>query len=311
MFNVKAMITALAGGVGAARFLTGLVKLISQKDLSVIVNTGDDIELFGLHISPDVDIVTYTLSGIVDEEKGWGIRGDTFHCLEALRKFKGETWFNLGDRDLATHIFRTNLLKNGVKLSEVTARVSRLLGLEVAVLPMTDDRFETRVLIEEGLVHFEEYFVKRGGKDEVLGVEFLGGDGAKPAAGVLEAIREAEKVIVCPSNPIVSIGTILAVNGVRDALRQSDAKKVAVSPIIAGAPVKGPADKLMRGLGFEVSAFSVAELYSDFLDTFVLDVADSAEKGRIEKLGVEVEVTNTLMKSLEDKVELARTVLET
>ena len=305
------MITALAGGVGAARFLTGLLKLVNQKDLSVIVNTGDDIELFGLHISPDVDIVTYTLAGIVDEENGWGIKGDTFHCLEALRKFKGETWFNLGDRDLATHIFRTNLLKNGVKLSEVTARVSRLLGLEVTVLPMTDDRFETRVLIEEGLVHFEEYFVKRGGKDEVLGVEFLGADRAKPAAGVLEAIREAEKVIVCPSNPIVSIGTILAVNGVRDALRHSDAKKVAVSPIIAGAPVKGPADKLMHGLGFEVSAFSVAELYSDFLDAFVLDVADSEEKRRIEKLGIEVEVTNTLMKSLEDKVELARTVLET
>ena len=305
------MITALAGGVGAARFLTGLVELVNQKDLSIIMNTGDDIELFGLHISPDVDIVTYTLAGIVDEEKGWGIRGDTFHCLEALRKFNDETWFNLGDRDLATHIFRTNLLKNGVKLSEVTARVSRLLGLEVAILPMTDDRFETRVLIEEGLVHFEEYFVKRGGHDEVLGVEFLGGDRAKPAAGVLEAIMEAEKVIVCPSNPIVSIGTILAVNGVRDALRRTDAKKVAVSPIIAGAPVKGPADKLMRGLGFEVSAFSVAELYSDFLDTFVLDVADSAEKDRIEKLGIEVEVTNTLMKSLEDKVELARTVLGT
>ena len=305
------MITALAGGVGAARFLTGLLKLVNQKDLSVIVNTGDDIELFGLHISPDVDIVTYTLAGIVDEENGWGIKGDTFHCLEALRKFKGETWFNLGDRDLATHIFRTNLLKNGVKLSEVTARVSRLLGLEVTVLPMTDDRFETRVLIEEGLVHFEEYFVKRGGKDEVLGVEFLGADRAKPAAGVLEAIREAEKVIVCPSNPIVSIGTILAVNGVRDALRHSDAKKVAVSPIIAGAPVKGPADKLMHGLGFEVSAFSVAELYSDFLDAFVLDVADSEEKRRIEKLGIEVEVTNTIMKSLKDKVELARTVLET
>jgi LPPG:FO 2-phospho-L-lactate transferase len=251
------------------------------------------------------------LAGIVDEEKGWGIRGDSFQCLEALRKFNGETWFNLGDMDLATHIFRTNLLKNGVKLSEVTARVSRLLGLEVAVLPMTDDKFETRVLIEEGLVHFEEYFVKRGGKDEVLGVEFLGGDRAKPAAGVLEAIMEAEKVIVCPSNPIVSIGTILAVNCVRDALRRTDAKKVAVSPIIAGAPVKGPADKLMRGLGFEVSAFSVAELYSDFLDTFVLDVADSAEKDRIENLGVEVEVTNTLMKSLKDKVELARTVLET
>jgi len=186
-----------------------------------------------------------------------------------------------------------------------------LLEVEAAILPMTDDKFETRVLIEEGLVHFEEYFVKRGGKDEVLGVEFLGADTAKPAAGVLESIREAEKVIVCPSNPIVSIGTILAVNGVRDALQHTDAKKVAISPIIAGAPVKGPADKLMRGLGFEVSAFSVAKLYSDFLDTFVLDLADFAEKERIEKLGIEVRVTNTIMKSLKDKVELARTVLET
>ena len=304
------MITALAGGVGAARFLTGLVKLVNEKDLYVIVNTGDDIELFGLHISPDVDIVTYTLAGIVDEEKGWGIRGDTFHCLEALKKFNGETWFNLGDKDLATHIFRTNLLNRGVKLSEVTAQVSRLLGLKVTVLPMTDDRFETRVLIEDGSVHFEEYFVKRGAKEEVLGVEFFGVDEAKPAPGVLEAIREAERVIVCPSNPIVSIGTILAVNGVRDALRQTDAKKVAVSPIIAGAPVKGPADKLLRGLGFEVSAFSVAKLYSDFLDVFVLDAADAAERDKIEKLGIEVKVTNTLMKNLEDKIELARAVLE-
>ena len=296
--------------MGAARFLTGLVKLVNEKDLSVIVNTGDDIELFGLHISPDVDIVTYTLAGIVDEEKGWGVRGDTFHCLEALRKFNGETWFNLGDRDLATHIFRTNLLKNGAKLSEVTAQVSRLLGLEATILPMTDDMFETRVLIEEGSVHFEEYFVKRSCKDEVLGVEFVGADRAKPAMDVLEAIREAERVIVCPSNPIVSIGTILAVNGVREALRRADAKKVAVSPLIAGAPVKGPADKLLRGLGYEVSAYSVAKLYSDFLDTFILDVADSAEKDRIEELGIEVTVTNTLMKSLEDKVALARTVLE-
>ena len=311
MFHVRTMITALAGGVGAARFLTGLETLVSQKDLSIIVNTGDDIELFGLHISPDIDIVMYTLASIVDEEKGWGIRKDTFHCLEALRRFNSETWFNLGDKDLATHIFRTNLLKNGVKLTEVTARVGRLLGLDVAILPMTDDRFETRVLVEEGLVHFEEYFVKRGGKDEVLGVEFLGADKAKPATGVLESIMEAEKVIVCPSNPIVSIGTILAVKGVRDALRHTSAKKVAISPIVAGAPVKGPADKLMRGLGFEVSAFSVAELYSDFLDIFVLDTADSGEKGRIEELGIKVEVANTLMKRLEDKVELARTVLET
>jgi LPPG:FO 2-phospho-L-lactate transferase len=304
------MITALAGGVGAARFLTGLVKLVDEKDVSIIVNTGDDIDLFGLHISPDVDIVTYTLAGIVDEEKGWGIKGDTFHCLEALRKFNSEVWFNLGDKDLATHILRTNLLKHGSKLSEVTAQVSRLLGLEATILPMTDDKFETRVLIAEGSVHFEEYFVKREAKDDVLGVEFLGADRAKPAAGVLEAIKEAELVIICPSNPIVSIGTILSVNGVRDALKHTDAKKVAVSPIIAGAPVKGPADKLLRGLGFEVSAYSVAKLYSDFLDTFVLDAADSVERAKIEALGVEVKVTNTLMKNLEDKVKLARTVLE-
>jgi LPPG:FO 2-phospho-L-lactate transferase len=304
------MITALAGGVGAAKFLTGLMKLVDEKNLSIIVNTGDDIEMFGLHVSPDVDIVTYTLAGIVDEEKGWGIKGDTFNCLEALGKFSCKTWFNLGDKDLATHIFRTDLLKSGLKLSEVTARVGRLLGLEATILPMTDDEFETRVLIEDGSIHFEEYFVKRGAKDEVLGVEFFGADKANPATGVLESIMDAELIVVCPSNPIVSIGTILAVNGVRDAVKRTEAKKVAVSPIIGGAPVKGPADKLLRGLGFEVSAYSVAKLYSDFLGTFILDVADSAERTEIEKLGIEVKVTNTLMKSLEDKISLARTVLE-
>jgi LPPG:FO 2-phospho-L-lactate transferase len=303
------MITALAGGVGAARFLTGLVKLVNGKDLSIIVNTGDDIELFGLHISPDIDIVTYTLAGIVDEEKGWGIRGDTFRCLEALRKFNREAWFNLGDKDLATHMFRTALLKNGFKLSDVTAQISHALGLNVAILPMTDDKFETRIMTEIGSIHFQEYLVKRAAKDEVLGVEFLGAESANPAPGVVESIREAQLVVICPSNPVVSIGTILAVNGVRDAMRRTDAKKVAVSPIIAGAPVKGPADKLLRGLGFEVSAYSVAKLYSDFLDTFILDTADSAKKDKIEKLGIEVKVTNTLMKSLEDKIELARTVL--
>ncbi len=307
---MKAMITALAGGVGAAKFLTGLVKLVNEKDLSIIVNTGDDIEMFGLHISPDIDIVAYTLAGIVDEEKGWGIRGDTFHCLEALRRFNREVWFNLGDKDLATHILRTNLLKNGLRLSEVTAHINHALGLNVKILPMTDDKFETRIITEMGSVHFQEYLVKREAKDEVLGVEFLGADNANPAPGVIESIREAKLVIICPSNPIVSIGTILAVKGVRDALRHTDAERVAISPIIAGAPVKGPADKLLRGLGFEVSAYSVAKLYSDFLDTFILDSADSAEKDKIEKLGNEVKVTNTLMKNLETKIALAKTVLE-
>jgi LPPG:FO 2-phospho-L-lactate transferase len=304
------MITALAGGVGAARFLTGLMKLVNGKDLSIIVNTGDDIELFGLHISPDVDIVTYTLAGIVDEDRGWGIRGDTFHCLEALRKLNCEAWFNLGDYDFATNIFRTDLLKSGFKLSAVTAQISSALGLDVTISPMTDDKFETRIVTEIGSIHFQEYLVKRAAKDEVLGVEFLGADSANPASGVVESIRDSQLVVVCPSNPIVSIGTILAVNGVREALRRTGAKKLAISPIIAGAPVKGPADKLLRGLGFEVSAYSVAKLYSDFLDTFILDTADAAEKDRIEKLGIEVKVTNTVMKSLKDKIELARTVLE-
>src|SRR4030043_787323 len=303
------MLTALAGGVGAARFLTGLMKLVNGKDLSIIVNTGDDIELFGLHISPDVDIVTYTLAGIVDEDKGWGIRGDTFHCLDALRKLDFKAWFNLGDNDLATHILRTHFLKNGFKLSAVTAKISRALGLDVTILPMTDDKFETRIVTDIGSIHFQEYLVKREAKDEVRGVEFLGGESANPAPGVVESIRDSQLVVICPSNPIVSIGTILTVNGVRENLRRTGAKKAAISPIMAAAPVKGPADKLLRGLGFEVSAYSVAKLYSDFLGTFILDSADSAEKDKIEKLGIEVKVTNTLMKNLETKIALARTVL--
>jgi LPPG:FO 2-phospho-L-lactate transferase len=304
------LITALAGGVGAARFLTGLLKLVRAEDVSVIVNTGDDIELFGLHISPDIDIVTYTLAGIVDEKKGWGIKGDTFQCLEMLKKHGLDTWFALGDRDFATHIFRTDLLRQGFTLSQVTDEVRQALGLKIKILPMTNDKFETRIKTKNGSIHFEEYFVKRHAKDEVLGVDFVGASTAKPAPKVLDAILDAEVVVVCPSNPVVSIGTILAVDGVRNALRMTSARVVAVSPIVAGAPIKGHADKLMRGLGLEVSAYSVAKLYSDFLDTFVLDVADVLEKERIEKLGLKVKVTNTLMTSLERKVELARVILE-
>lgn len=304
------MITALAGGVGAARFLTGLVKLVREEDLRIIANTGDDIELFGLHISPDIDIVAYTLAGIVDERKGWGIKDDTFHCLEMLKKHGADTWFNLGDRDLATHIYRTERLAKGFTLSQVTDEICRALGLKVKILPMSDDKFETRIRIAEGIVHFEEYFVKRQAKDEVLGVEFAGITEAKPSPEVLDAILDAEKVVICPSNPIVSIGTILAVDGVRDALRRTRARVVGVSPIVAGAPIKGPADKLLRGLGLDVSTYSVAKLYADFLDAFVIDVRDEGEKNKIELLGLDVKVTNTIMKSLSDKVSLAKTVLE-
>jgi len=304
------MITALAGGVGAAKLLTGLVRIIDQKNLTIVVNTGDDIELHGLHISPDLDIAAYSLAGIVDEEKGWGIKGDTFNCLDSLKRFSGQEWFNLGDKDFATHIFRTNLLRKGKTLTEVTAEISRALGLKATILPMSDDKFETRIVTKQGTLHFEEYMVKRAAKDEVLGVELFGAKTAKPAAGVLEAIDKAERVVICPSNPVVSIGTILAVKGIRDALKRTKAKKIAVSPIIAGAPVKGPADKLLRGLGHEVSAFGVAELYADFLDTFIVDTADASDVERIKRLGVKVKTAHTLMKTLEDKVQLAKIVME-
>jgi len=304
------MITALAGGVGAARFLTGLTQLIKQEDLTVIVNTGDDIDLFGLHISPDIDIVTYTLASIINDEKGWGIKDDTFNCLNMLKLFSEVDWFNLGDRDFATSILRTNMLKNGATLSQISAKVSRDLGLKLKILPMTDDKFATYVQIPGDSIHFEEYMVKRAAKDPVLDVKFVGAETAKPAEGVIDAIMNSDRVIICPSNPIVSIGTILSIQGVRDALRKTRAKKVAVSPIVAGAPIKGPADKLLNGLGVEVSAFGVAKLYVDFLDGFVIDSMDAAEKSRIEGLGVKVAVVNTLMKDLASKVALAKIVLD-
>lgn len=307
-FTLK--VTALAGGVGAARFLTGLTQLIPQKDLTVIVNTGDDIELFGLHISPDIDIVTYTLAGIVDEAKGWGIRGDTFHCLSQLKALGEDTWFNLGDQDLATHIYRTQRLNQGATLLQVTEEIRQHLGVKTKILPMSNDRFETRIVTSTGSVHFEEYFVKRQCKDEVLGVEFVGQATAKPAMGVLEAIDEADLVVVCPSNPLVSIGTILSVQGVREALKKTSAYVVGVSPIVAGAAIKGPADKMLRGLGLEVSAVGVAGLYCDFLDALVIDSQDAELNVRVEKLGLKVTVANTVMKSLEDKVALAKAVLD-
>lgn len=304
------MITVLAGGVGAARFLTGLITLVEEDDLTVIVNTGDDIELHGLHISPDIDIVMYTLAGIENKTSGWGVQGDTFQCLKALGKYGCETWFNLGDKDLATHIYRTYLLKKGLRLSETTTELCRALGLKVKILPMTDDRFETRIITRTGSIHFQEYLVKRSARDDVLGVEFIGIEDARPAQGVIDSVMNADEVVICPSNPIVSIGTILSVNGVREALKRTRAKKVAISPIIAGAPVKGPADKLMNGLGLEVSAFSVANLYKDFIGAFILDTADSEGKTRIEELGIKVKITNTIMKSLYDKVKLAEAVLD-
>ena len=303
-------IVCLAGGVGAAKFLRGLVEVVEPERITAIVNTGDDVEMHGLHVSPDLDIVMYTLAGIVDEEKGWGIRGDTFYCLDMLGRYGQETWFKLGDRDLATHILRTMWLRQGLRLSEITRRLCERLGVGVEIIPMTDDRVETRVITDAGDLNFQEYLVKRGARDRVLDVYFRGIEEAEPAPGVLERIEEADAIVICPSNPIVSIGPILSVEGIRDSLKRARADVVAISPIVGGAPIKGPADKLMKGLGIEVSAYGVAELYEDFLDYMVIDEVDRELAPRIEKLGIEVAITDTVMKNLEDKVRLAKFVLE-
>lgn len=307
--HVRGRVTCLAGGVGAARFLEGLVKVLPEREISIVVNTGDDIELYGLHISPDLDIVTYTLAGIVNEEKGWGIKNDTFNCLSTLQRYGYETWFNIGDRDFATHIYRTQRLEEGLTLSEVTAEIVKAHGLEETILPMSNDKVETRIVIPDGEVPFQEYMVKQGMQGEVTGVRFEGAEHATPCSEVLNAISEASGIIVCPSNPIVSIGTILTLKGIRKGLTETDAKVVAISPIIAGTAVKGPAEKMMRGLGMEVSAFGVAHLYRDFLDAFILDNADRGQKDRVEALGIEAVVTNTLMKTIDDKKHLAEVAL--
>ena len=283
---------------------------INPADLTVIANTGDDIELFGLHISPDVDIVTYTLAGIVDEAKGWGIKGDTFHFLEALKGYGVDAWFNIGDRDLATHIYRTTQLGQGKTLAEVTTEISRRLGLKNKILPMSNTHFQTKIKTHIGTMNFEEYFVKHRFQLEILGIEFDGADSATAAPGVLEAILQANLVVVCPSNPLVSVGTILSVKGVRDALRQTSARVVGVSPIVEGKAIKGPADRMLRAMGFEASTAGVAGLYSDFMDVFVIDEKDFAEAPRVKALGVEVVIADTVMRSLADKAALAKIVLD-
>lgn len=304
-------VVALAGGVGAARFLQGLVQVVVPEEVTVIVNTGDDMANFmGLYISPDLDIITYTLAGIVNPKKGWGIRNDTFHGLEMLQQLGFETWFQLGDRDLGTHLARTAMLQQGWSLTKATKAISQSLGVRCHLLPMTDRWVPTRILTDVGLIHFEEYMVKRRCQDAVEDVIFDGIDQAEPAPGVLEAIEAAEILIVCPSNPIVSIGPILAVPGIRDAVKKMKAPCVGISPIIGGKPVKGPADKLMEGKGVEVSAKGVAELYQDFLDALIIDQKDAKLRSGIEKLGIHVVVENTLMTSQDRKRHLAQTVFE-
>jgi len=254
------MIIALAGGIGAARFLDGLVRVMRPVDLFVIGNTGDDVEMHGLHVSPDLDTVVYTLAGLANPVHGWGVRGESFRCLEALRRLGAETWFQLGDRDLATHIYRTERLRAGCTLSQVTSVISSRLGVRAIVRPMSDEPVRTLVKTPGGTLDFQTYFVRRRARDRVLGVSFCGTDVAKPAAGVLQAIRKASGIVFCPSNPIISIGPILAVPGMRKALERRKCRAVAVSPIVGGRALKGPTASMMKSLGMEVSAVGIAEL---------------------------------------------------
>ncbi len=303
-------IVALAGGIGAARFLEGLVAVVPPEQVIIIGNTGDDLELHGLHISPDLDTVAYTLSGQVNAEPGWGIAGDTFTCLDALSRFTSETWFRLGDRDLATHLFRTELLRGGVPLSEATRRIAEALGVRAKrLLPATDQPCRTRVQTDAGLLDFQVYFVKRRAEDAVLGISYDGCDRARPAPGVLEAIRDAAAVIVCPSNPLISIGPILAVPGIRETLAATPARVAAISPIVGGRAIKGPAAKMMRSMGLQPSAWQVAELYHDFLDVFILDHVDEPEAGRIEAMGISTASTDTIMRDQQAKISLALATL--
>ena len=302
-------ITALAGGVGASKLLLGLQDVIDPRALTVIVNTGDDITLHGLKISPDLDIVTYTLAGIVDEAKGWGYRGETFHVLKRLAAFGRINWFNLGDRDLATHIHRSAILAEGKSLSDAAEAIRLALGVKARILPMCDEPVPTMIDTAEGELHFQEYLVKRRAEPVVRGIRFVGVEDARPAAGVLEAIRYADRILICPSNPLISIGPILAVRGIRDALRARKENVIAVCPIVGGKSLKGPSDKMLAELGHDPSALGVAKLYADFTGIFVVDPADKAQAESIRKLEMKVEIVPTVMKTRSQKGKLARALL--
>ncbi len=302
-------VTALAGGVGGAKLLVGLQRALPHGALSAIVNTADDDVIYGVHVSPDVDIVTYWLAGLADVERGWGLRDDTFTVVEALGRLGGERWFGLGDRDLATCLYRTERIRSGVALSVIADEIRKGLGVPSRVLPMSDDPVRTRVTCRDGTeLSFQEYFVREQTKPQVASVTLDGIGEAKQAPGILEAIREADRVVLCPSNPVMSIGPILALPGVREAL-VTHPSVVAVSPLVRGRALKGPADRLMSDLGMDPSASTVAGLYRDFVKVFVVDATDGSEAARVATLGMRVTVLDTLMKDHDASERLARGLL--
>ena len=302
--------TLLAGGTGAAKFLRGLCRVVAPEDLTIIVNTGDDWVVWGLSVSPDLDTVTYTLAGAGDPRRGWGLRGDTFHCLSAMGRLGLETWFQLGDGDLATHLYRTRRLAQGATLSAVTAEIAAAFGLRARLAPMSDQPVRTRILTRRGELEFQTWFVKRRARDAVIGVRYAGAPQARPSPGVSEAIERARAVLICPSNPLISIGPILAVPGIREALGATRAPVLAVSPIVGGQALKGPAARMMKSMGMAPSAVQVARLYEDFLDILVLDNADRSLAPAVEALGIRAVVTNTIMSGRRRKKALACAVLE-
>jgi LPPG:FO 2-phospho-L-lactate transferase len=308
------MITALAGGVGAARFLRGLVQVVPPGDVTVVVNTGDDDRFHGLLVCPDLDSVTYTLAGAQNPDTGWGLVDETFHTMDAMDRYGVPTWFRLGDRDLATHLFRTQLVDGGLPLSGATARIAEAWNLRPRLLPMTDDRVATRITVatadgRERELAMQEWFVKERCEPPVVRVHFRGAADAQPGPGVLEALETADTILICPSNPVISIGPILAVPGVRDVLVRRRDRVVGVSPIIAGRPVKGPADRLMGPLGIDVSCVGVAREYREFCSTLVIDSGDATRAGEVEAQGVRAVVADTLMTDARVAAALARDTL--
>ena len=304
-------VTVLCGGVGAARFLDGLVTVVAPETVTAVVNTGDDLVLHGLHVSPDLDTVTYTLAGQVDRGRGWGLVDESWQAMSMVSRYGGLDWFNLGDRDLGTHLYRTHRLSEGARLSEVTAEITRAWDLRLAIIPVTDDPLRTKVTVDgEGEIEFQEYFVRRQHRAEVSAVRFEGAEAARPAPGVLEALESAATIVIAPSNPIVSIDPLLAVAGVRDVLVERRSQVVAVSPIVGGAAIKGPAAELMAGLGHEPSVVGVARLYRDLAATLVIDEVDRPRAEEVRQTGMEPIVTETIMSSSQVRAALARTVID-
>lgn len=300
----------LAGGVGGARFLRGLSRRIDPRRLAIIGNTGDDEEFFGLHVAPDLDTVLYTLTGQADPDRGWGLAGETFACLGALGRLGEPTWFQLGDRDLATHLWRTARLRAGWPLSRVTRELGRRAGLRATLLPMTDDRVRTFVHTERGRLPFQTYLVRRGARGRVRRIEIAGAATARPAPGVLAALRRSRAIVIAPSNPLVSVGPILGVPAIRRAVERRRVPAAAICPLVGGRPVRGPLHRMLRGLGHEVSPRGIARLYAGLIDLFVLDGADARWASRVRALGPRVLVTETVMHTPAHAARLAAAVLD-